>query len=247
MKKFFLLVVFLSLVFLLNAQRTSNFTWFSISAKGGYGSSLLFNKPSFDDNNITYSFFSPSYFFGGRFGLLFGEFVGVSAELSMNYFSQEYDISSNIDFQRVLKANSFDYGFMLNLQTNTGFFFDIGPKFSTLKSAQLTTITENSDITLDRIAKFRPEFSSLAFGIGLKPVMTQIFEVKLGLRGAYTFSNFVNDPGYIIAADDNTLYYPLYIDEKTNPIQLMFQVELTYVFGRFGKASCGKYRFMINQ
>jgi len=77
--------------------------------------------------------------------------------------------------------------------------------------------------------------------------MSDLFEFKIGLRGTYGFGSLVAESGYIIPADDKTMYFPSYSDEKTNPIQLMLNVEFTYVFGRMGRASCGKFRFMLNK
>lgn len=228
------------------AQRNSTSTWISVGLKGGFGTSFFFNQPSVDDANITYSYFSPSYFYGGNFGLLFGDFVGFSGEFSFNSLSQGYDIDANESFQRTITTKSTDFAILLNLNAPTGFYFDIGPKFSTLKSATLTTIQTLDRCEFDRTNKFRPEFSSIVFGIGLKPVRTQSFEMKLGIRGAYTLSNFVNSPGYIIPADEKILYMPSYTDENTHPIQLMITTEFTLIFGRVGKASCGKTRLMLN-
>ncbi len=247
MKKILFIISFFLLILSANAQRNSNLTWFTLSLKGGYGTSLMFNQPSFDDANITYAYYSPSYFYGGRFGILFTDNVGVSFVAGMNNLSQTYDVNGFVDYQTNIKLKSFDYGFMLDLQSPTGFYFDIGPKFATLKNADLTKTTEGLSVTDDRIAKFRSQFTSLAFDIGLKALMTDLFEIKVGVSGAYTFSNVVNSTGYIIPADNYLYYVPTYLDETTNPIQLMFGVEFTYVFGKFGKASCGKYRFMLNQ
>jgi len=219
MKKTTITLLYLILMLTSFAQRNSTSTWISVGLKGGFGTSFFFNQPSVDDANITYSYFSPSYFYGGNFGLLFGDFVGFSGEFSFNSLSQGYDIDANESFQRTITTKSTDFAILLNLNAPTGFYFDIGPKFST---------------------------SSIVFGIGLKPVRTQSFEMKLGIRGAYTLSNFVNSPGYIIPADEKILYMPSYTDENTHPIQLMITTEFTLIFGRVGKASCGKTRLMLN-
>ena len=222
-------------------------TWFSISARGGFGTSMLVNTPSLSDSKIDYEYFSPSYYYGGRFGLMFGDYIGVSAEVSMNSFSQNYMVHGiSTDLHRLMKINTFDYALLLNLETPTGFYFEIGPKFSFLNSANLLNTGENINSSFDRINKFEPKFTSIVFGIGMKPIMTDVFEMKIGLRGAYSFTNIVSESGYIIPADDKIFYSPLYIDETTNPAQLMLSVEFTYVFAKIGKASCGKYKFLFN-
>ncbi len=244
MRRLTIFIGFFILISVANAQNT----WVAISAKGGYGTGLLFNQPSFDDTNIDYEYFSPSYFAGGKFGFMFGDYVGVSTEITINSFSQNYDIhSTNAEYHSFMKINTFDYGFMLNLQAPTGFYFDIGPKFSSIKSAQLT-LTDNRQLnsSFDRLDKMSQNLDGLAFGLGVKPYMSDVFEMKLGIRGTYGFGSVVATPGYIIPADDKTMYFPTYTNEKTNPMQIMLNVEFTYVFGRFGRASCGKFRFLFN-
>lgn len=242
MKKIVLIisVVFLSLIGI--AQ--NNVTWLSIGARGGFGGSLLLNQPSLDDSNIDYEYFSPAYYYGGRFGLMFGDYIGLSAFLGLNSYSQGYVIHNSTDLTRTIQLNTFDYGGLLNLETPTGFYFEIGPKFSVINKATMNTSGDNT--SSDRIQKFVPEYTSFTFGIGMKPIMTDVFEMKIGIKGDYSFANIVAEPGYIIPADDKAFYTPLYIDETTTPAQLMLSVEFTYVFGRFGKASCGKYNFKLN-
>lgn len=247
MKKHILILLFLTNTIFIFSQHSQNVTWFSIGAKGGFGSSLFFNQESFDDSKVTYEYFSPSYFTGANLGLLFGNVVGFSGEFSLNNLSQKYTIESAETFQREINIKSTDLAILLNLNASTGFYFDIGPKFSSVKSGILTTSSSSGTTNVDRNNKFRPEFTSIVLGLGLKPVRTDAFEMKLGIRGAYTLSsNFVNTQGYIIPADDNMLYSPNYSNEKTNPIQLMVTTEFTLIFGRFGKASCGKSRFILN-
>ncbi|MBN2891693.1 MAG: hypothetical protein JXL97_07490 [Bacteroidales bacterium] len=236
----------LAIVFLSLSNFAQSTTWFSISARGGFGTAMFINVPSLEDSNIDYGYFSPSYNYGGRFGFMFGDYVGVSGIVGMSTLSQNYDIHGTSEIHRLLKTNTFDYGVLINLETPTGFYFEIGPKFSNLNSANLTTTGDNLNSTVDIKSKFSPEFTNLMFGIGMKVMMTKLFEIKVGLSGAYNFGGIVSESGYIIPAADKVIYTPTYIDQKTNPAQLMFSVEFTYIFGRFGKASCGKYRFLLN-
>jgi len=244
MKKIIFIVSFA--LFSVSGFSQNSLTWFSLSARGGFGTSMLINVPSLDDSNIDYEYYSPSYFFGGRFGLMFGDYIGISGIVATNSLSQNYNIHGATELHRFMHLNTFDYGLLLNLETPTGFYFEIGPKFSNLKSAQLTNTGDNINSSYDRIMNFSPEYTSLMFGIGMKALMTDKFEIKTGLNGSYSFSSIVSKTGYIIPADDNSIYTPSYSDETTNPAQLIFTVELTYVFGRFGKASCGKYQFLFN-
>lgn len=223
-------------------QRNSgNVTWFTLSLKGGYGTTILFNQPSFDDSKVEYKYFSPSYLVAGRFGLVFGDYVGFSFDAGINDFSQGYIVNSNLN--RIFKASSFEYGVMLNFQSATGFFFDIGPKFVDLNKA---TISDNTSSMLDILGHIEQKYMKVNIGVGIKPVMADLFEVKIGLNASYSVSSIVSESGFIIPTFSNTDYIPSYTNEATHPLQVMLGVELTYVFGRYGRASCGKYRFMFN-
>jgi len=238
MKKITIFLVLL-IVFIVGYSQNP-VTWFYVGAKGGAGVSMLYNSPSFDDQNIAYDYLSPSYYYGGSLGFLFGDNVGVTFEASMNSLLQKYDVSTtSASYHSEMQISTFDYGVLLSLQTLTGIYFNVGPKFSNTKSATLNT-------TNNRLSKFAPTFNALMVEIGYMPVRTDRFVMNVGIRGTYGFSSIVTTPGYIIAADDNSVYYPLYIDEATSPIQVMLSVELKYYFGRFGRASCGKYRFMFD-
>ncbi len=244
------ITVFIALSFLFviagNSQRTV--TWFYLGLKGGGGISMLYNNPSFNDTKITYNYLSPSYFYGASLGFLFGQNIGISAEIAMNTLSQKYDVNTGHEsFSSDMLLNTFDYGILLSLQSSTGLYFNIGPKFSNLKKATYHFISDKENTTNDRTAKLVPSFNSLIVEAGFMPIRTNLFVMDLGLRATYGFSNIVDEAGYIIPTDDKKVYFPAYLDEKTNPIQLMLSVEFKYYFGRYGRASCGKYNFLFNR
>lgn len=235
------LIFFLFPLLTWGQRNSGNITWFTLSLKEAYGTCILFNQPSFDDNKVEYSYFSPSYFVGGRFGLVFGDYVGFSFDAGINNFSQNYMINSS--FKRNFNASSFEYGVLLNFQSPTGFFFDIGPKFVNLSKA---IVTDNNSSSLDIYSHLEQKYMKINVGVGMKPVMTDLFELKIGLNASYSVSSIVSESGFIIPTYSFSQYSPTYTNESTHPLQVMLGVELTYIFGRYGRANCGKYRFMFN-
>lgn len=240
MRKTFIFLLLL-LSFIVNGQKNSQLTWFLISLKGGYGSSILFNEPSFNDSKIEYKLFSPTYEYLGKLGVFFGEYVGLSFEVGSGAFSQKYRINNT--FERNFKAKTFVYGPVVNLQTESGLYIDLGLKFVSILSAYAF----DSDFkTWDFKNNLEERFSKVSLAMGFKPVMTEQFELKLGILASYGLESIVNSNGEVIPIKNQTYYTPIYSDNKTNSIELMPTIEFSFIFGKFGRASCGKYRFMFN-
>lgn len=244
MKKLILFVIIVSTISL-NAQRSV--TWLFVSASGAYGTSFLYNEATLNDINITYDYFSPSYYYGGRFGAIFGENVGIVAGINKNFISQGYTVQNNNSSQNVnVGIGLFEYNFMLLLQSETGFYFNIGPDFANVKSASLK-ITANTETQYDILNKVSPKLNGISFKVGLKPLRTDNIELNLGLTGTFFFNSIISESAYFFPLNDRTFYNPSISDEKTYPVQIGVNLELVYIFARYGRASCGKNRIMINK
>lgn len=238
------LIIFTSLF--ANAQK-GKVTWMSLAVKGGYGSSMMMHMESLNDQNVTYKYFSPSYFVGGRFGLTFGQIVGVSTNVLYSNFMQGYSIDNQtLKYDKQTNFKALDFDVTLRLTSPTSFYFEIGPKFTKINSVTNTIPTSNSSAFIEQDVQenYKPNWTSILLGMGFMPYRSDRVELSLGFRASYGISSIISDNNDYYAVKD-ALYSPTYTDPTTTPIQLYGVVELNYLFGYFGTANCGKFKVIL--
>ena len=250
MKKFiFTTVILMFLTLSMFAQRKqTNVTWMSLAAKGGYGSTMLLHVESLQDANIGYQYFSPTFFVGGRFGLTFGNYLGVSAEVLYHSFGQGYNITaSSASYEKQTDFTALEYVFFFRFTSDLGFYAELGPKITKLSSISQSTTTSLPDPGIDLFLepKYIDKWTNLIFGMGMRPIRTDRFEASIGIRASYGFSSIIEDDTYFVLKDG--VYSPSYVDTKTNPITVHGVIELNYIFGYFGTANCGKFKVKLFQ
>ena len=231
-----------------NGRGNGEVKWLSLAIKGGYGGSTFFNKDVMADQNVKLNFLSPSYSYGGRFGITYGDHISLNIEPQFSSFSQEYNIGDGVEpYTKTQKFKSLDYLVSLRYVNAYGFYFEAGPQFSTLKSASVKnsksgTFTEG---TQPYMQNFADKFTSIAAGLGYALYNGDRFQVNLGLRGSYVLGDF--DPNYYVLNDG--VYHPAgtTFTAKTSPFSLKLMAELNYFFGFWGNATCGKGRLMFFQ
>lgn len=249
MKKIYLILILILTVSTTQAQRKGQtIKWFSLAAKGGIGNSFFLNTDILNDKNISPDYFTIGYSYGGRFTFSYGENIGFGIEYLMSDIGQDYGIV----------ADAVTYTKSVNLKTSeiipffryTGYgggYFEIGPKFSTIKSVNETnSIDSHFTIYPDPMMNYITKFKSIMIGTGMATMKTERLEMNLGIRAAYSFTSITNDNYYV--ANDG-VYIPAYTipTKPTNPVSLQFVVELNYFFAFYGDASCGRGRLMFFQ
>ncbi len=224
--------------------------WLSLAIKGGYGGTALFNSDVSADNSVTTNFLSPSYSYGGRFGITYGDNFSLNFEPLFSGFSQEYNINDgSAAYAKNLKFTAIDYFVFLRYVGGYGFYFEVGPQFSTLKTATVEnskdgTFTDENDE--DFKSNFTEKSTSITAGLGYAILNGDRLQINLGLRGTYTLGDFRADPTYYVLNDG--VYRPTPpFEAKTNPLTLKLMLELNYFFAFWGNASCGKGRLMFFQ
>ena len=210
MKNIFL-VLFTLLITTAFAQRhrgNGEIKWLNISVKGGYGGTMLFNSDVSGDGQVTQDFLSPSYEFGGRFAIGYGDNLSLGVEALSSGFGQDYSIKApNFEsYDKTQKFTSFDLLVALRFTSPYGFYFEAGPKFSTLKAASIkNSITgENfvDGIQPEYIDNFSEKFTSIVAGMGFAIHNGDRLQVTLGLRGSYAIGDFVaEESDYYVLAD----------------------------------------------
>ncbi|MFN8257490.1 MAG: hypothetical protein U0W24_17480 [Bacteroidales bacterium] len=254
MKK--LIIVLLAMVLYATSglsQRRKNTTevkWLSIALKGGYGGTVMFNTDVMSDGKVTLNFLSPSYSYGGRFGITYGDHIGINYEPLFSGFGQEYNINDDVQpYAKNQRFTAFDNLLSLRYISNYGFYFEAGPQFSKLKSASVENDKTGNftDGGEDYLSNFSENYTSLVAGLGFAAHNGDRLQVNIGLRGTYTFGNLVANPNYYVL--DDGVYQPAGgpFTSTTNPFTLKLMVEVNYFFGFWGDATCGRGRLMFFQ
>ena len=97
--------------------------------------------------------------------------------------------------------------FLVKIISETGAWFEIGPKFSVAKSITVSNSVSGNynDIDESIISK---NYTSLVAGFGFSPYMGNRITVTLGIRGAYSFTDFVSNGTHHVVNDG--VYVPTY-------------------------------------
>ncbi len=249
MKKItYLLIIFAFLFQNANAQRrTQTVKWFSIAAKAGYGNSVLLNINNIDDGNISFNYLTPSFSYGGRFTFSYGEKIGFGADVLFSSFGQKYTINNNGDiYDKDISIKSLDIFPFFRFTGEKGGYFEVGPKFSNIKSISITNSISNLNFKpTNTIAdNYAEKFTSIVLGFGVAVYKNERIDINFGTRFAYSFTDFT--PGYSYNVVDDGYYIPpKQITTPTNPLSIQAILEVNYYFAFWGDATCGKGRLML--
>ena len=253
MKKINLLILFLFVALSINAQhrkKSSMIKWLSFEVKGGYGTTILFNSDVSSEENTNMDHFSGAYNFGGRFGITFGDYVGIFVEGMSEHFKQEYELIPGeplLPYTKTQDFTSMDWLFELRYTNDYGFYVEAGPVFSTLKSAEESNDEDYQFLPRDNyIQNFSEKNTGLMFGLGMALARSERITLSLGLRGTYMFGDFVENDNFYVLQDG--VYMPASnTGASTNPFSIKIMLGFNYFFGFWGNASCGRGRLMFFQ
>ncbi len=246
------LLIFLSLNNVL-AQRRSSGTvkWLDLEIKGGYGGSMLLNANVIADQNAELAITPSAYEYGARLGLTIGEYIGVGVEFLKGGFSQDYNIKpSGLDsYTKTQNFKTNDILVTLKYTSLAGFYLEAGPKFSTLKSVEVenSILGSFADATgKDYQEHFADKFTSIVFGFGFAVYNGDRLRVNLGLRASYALGDIVEDENFSVLNDG--YYRPMGdLNSTTHPFSLKFMAGVSYTFGFWGNASCGRGKLVFFQ
>jgi len=249
MKKFIFILVVLILSINIYAQRskrrTSTVKWISLTVKGGYGNSILFNSDVSADENVSIDYLSPAYNMGGSLGITFGDNVGVFFEGLSSTFKQNYEINTGTNvYTKTQEFKSMDIAIALRYTSDYGFYVEAGPIFNALKKATETNTTTVSPRD-NYIDNFTNNYTSLMFTMGFAAFRGDRISVNLGLRGTYAFSDLVENSDFYVLNDG--VYHGASTAAATNPFSAKVMLEVKYFFAFWGDATCGRGRIMFFQ
>ncbi len=238
MKKSFIIVLSALLISIAGfAQK--GITWVSLGVKGGYGTSYLFNSSSLQDPAVKYNLFTPSYMYGAKLAFSFNEGVfGLQLEYNNAAWGQNFSVDNGTDIiNHSASYKSTGFGLIFKVASLSGFYFELGPQYNLVKSAQFDG-TSIRTYSID-------QFPSGVIGLGFMPIFGDRVELSLGLRSIISLGNINAVESFSIYSSSPN--YNNYTNTSITSIMFVPMVDFTYVFAYMGRASCGRFRIMINK
>lgn len=238
MKKLFL-ILFLGMAITAHSQ-----VWFEAAAKGTYGYKGFLNSNIMDDGRVNYQL-TPGYAYGGRFGINFGYYNGISFELLLADNKQNFGVEglngSTLDYTINWKAQDL---YLLYRFYGQKTFIEIGPKLSKIQKVSQTIDGNDFPVVAGKDYK---DYYSAALGFGTYVFGAANFSLMLGARVEYAFQDFVgSDAQMNIPLPRPVLATPRYSTYKSsNPYSAQICLEFNFGLGYFAKAACGRRGFFF--
>jgi hypothetical protein len=212
--------------------------WLEAALKGGIGASFLVNKNILNDDAYNYQVAS-GYNFGGKIAMNFGPFNGVSLEGLMAKGAQKWDYSIPVvgnDLVNEISWKSID-ALLLFRHINNRVYFELGPKYSIVRSVEQT----DSGVELQNVAdNYEKNYISGVLGFGGYITGTETFSLGLGLRFHYGLTDFVNDNGQKAGFPNPVKLTPYESTAKTRPALAEFMIEFNFGIGHWAQTSCSE-------
>ena len=229
------------LVIVLFSLQANSQVWFEAAFKGTYGFTGFLNKNIMDDGRVNYKLTS-GLAYGGRFGVNFGYYNGISIEALLADNTQKFDVEGQNGGPTVnydINWKALDLYLLYRLYGNKTF-LEIGPKLSQLRSINQTP-APGSPLVKGEDYK---DYWSGALGFGTYVFGVYNFSMMLGARFEYSFQDLVGDSGKEKNLPLHTL--PAYETYKvSSPFTAKICLEFNFGLGYFAKAACGRRGFFF--
>ncbi|MEX1191544.1 MAG: hypothetical protein WED10_14590 [Brumimicrobium sp.] len=207
-------------------------TWFEIGIKGGPATSVLVNNNIFDDTQFDHSFL-PSYFFGGKLGVNFGESNGVALHVGMTKVQQAFNNNypgATFDRRR-FESNVLEIGLLYHRTKSAGY-FEIGPRISLVQDG---TIADDGGTPQDFSEHLASPYYGLDLGFGSYFIGGEHLSLLAGFRFSYGFSPIASSERELapVTANYDT-------EGGVHVLTAMLSFELNYSLGYLVRSSCGR-------
>ncbi|GAB1405743.1 hypothetical protein MASR1M74_29250 [Lentimicrobium sp.] len=213
-------------------------TWFDAGLKGGIGTSMMYNKQIFDNQEIVHKF-KPAYAFGAKLGFNFIQEHQITFDVMMSQFSQAFTYrpeswSATTDAVREFTISGMDLLLMYRTNRN-GTYFEIGPQWSSYSSVKYTD--EGGDFISPAAPADMVNSSNFGItaGFGGYILGTDNFGIATGLRFNYMITDMASASG----KDKNFPVFTMRDSNPTHNLSVMFVLEINYDFGYLVSPSCG--------
>jgi len=235
MKKYFFVIAAILLGFHAEAQKIG--MWFDVGLKGGYGPTLLVNNNVFNDRTYDHKI-TTGYGFGGKVGIYFNEFNGVTFDAMYSRAKQGFSYETSQgggELNHDIEWNNLDLFLLYRMQQH-GVYFEIGPAYSMVN--KITQNDQGSPDVTDLTDFYNDTYWSGVVGFGGYVANSGRFTLMLGLRASYAVTDFVNETGKAgnYPNPNRTLEYESY--KATHPLNVQLVLEANFGIGYFAKTCC---------
>lgn len=221
-----------------HAQSQKVYAWWDAGVRVGYGLTGMLNSNILDDNNYDYKL-QTGYSLGGKFGMFFGLYNGVTLEASLGSYNQDFEfIRGGNSFNHEINWKTLDLALLYRNQRN-GVYVELGPMLSLINKVNQKDgfAPEKTDVK----DSYEKKYISGVFGVGGYIFNYENFTTMLGFRLGYGFTDMVNDAGRAAHFPNPSSSSQPYASEKsTNPVFVQMNLEFNFALGYYGKSSCSK-------
>lgn len=225
-----LLLITFSIYFL--SITASAQTWFEVGLKGGPATTFLMNKNFLNDTQFNPKL-TPTYFYGAKIGINFGEQNGIAIHAGGTKVQQKFiNEYPNAPFdERKFASNLVEIGVLYHRTSNSGY-FEVGPRISLVQSGELIDDGgARQDISDDLIGTYY----GMDLGFGSYVIGGDHLSLMMGLRFSYGIAPIDLDERPIAPIQAQ------YGDSRSvNVFSAMLCIELNYSLGYLVRSTCGR-------
>lgn len=225
----------LQIIFLLSILTISSLnaqTWFEVGLKGGPATTFLVNKNFMNDTEFNPQL-TPTYFYGAKIGINFGEQNGIAIHGGGTKVQQKFnnEYPTALFDERKFTSNLFEIGLLYHRTSNSGY-FEVGPRISLVQSGELTDDGSNRQ---DISEELTGNYYGLDLGFGSYVIGGDHLSLMMGLRFSYGITAINEDERPIAPIQAQ------YEDSRSvNVFSAMLCIELNYSLGYLVRSSCGR-------
>lgn len=213
-------------------------TWFELGLKGGPATAFYLNQNIFDDVEFNHRL-TGSFFFGGKFGINFGENNGIAFHVGGTKIRQNFDNFYTPSFfdQRLIATNLLEISTMYHRTSGSGY-FEVGPRLSLVQSASLS---DDGGTSMDITDELLKNYYGVDLGFGAFILGSKQLTLMAGFRFSYGIGPVMNTERPIVPA------LAMYETNKNvHILNAMLCFELNYSLGYLVKSSCGNRTVWLN-
>jgi hypothetical protein len=221
---------------------TSSFTiaqtWFEVGLKGGPATTFLVNGNLLDDTQFNPKL-TPTYFYGAKIGINFGEHDGIAFHVGMSEVRQDFANEYDLSFfdERRFSARVLDIG-MLYHRTQSSGYFEVGPRISLVQNA---TLSDDGGEPFDIADQVNSAYYGMDLGFGSYVIGGDRLSLMMGLRFSYGISPIMEDERPLT---------PILVDyeerKSVHVFSAMLCFELNYSLGYLVRSTCGNRNTWIS-